>query len=69
MTDKFCKDCAHYHIGSFSHVFGADCSRDAITELDPVTGSAGLWGMMTCKSERADYGDCGPDGQFWQARG
>jgi hypothetical protein len=71
MTDlKLCKDCKWYKKSWFEHLTGMGDGYD--TCLNPVLSNNLVTGKVKggrfCENMRRCYGNCGPEGRYWEAR-
>ena len=70
---KLCKDCKHARAYWAKRVLSgwkwASCARLSSETVSPVTGERERHVLFDyCYNERGYYGDCGPQGKFWEPR-
>ena len=71
MTElRLCKDCKWYKKDWFEHLTGGgdrfDTCHSLVASGNLVTGK--VKGGLFCDMMRLEWGKCGPDGRFWEAR-
>jgi hypothetical protein len=66
MNDKFCVSCKHYRIAREQPAGSEHRCNRAVFDL--VTGKETKMDTI-CEMARINFGDCGPDGKYWEAMG
>ena len=67
---KLCKDCKWYKKNWFEHLTGAgdrfDTCHNPVLSENLVTGQ--IQGGRFCDMMRKEWGKCGEEGKYWEAR-